>query len=72
MEIQENEYVLVRGDKCKGPEVQGCLQHPKGSKETRVAGVEEVRGRGAGGEVRVMRSLMIMAFQVIVKTWILD
>lgn len=37
-------YVLVRRNcKCKGPEVEVCLEYSKNSKESRVAVVEEVR-----------------------------
>lgn len=42
-------YVLVRKNgKCKGPEVEVCLEYSKNSKETMVAGEEGVRSKGVG------------------------
>lgn len=62
-------YVLVRKNgKCKGPEVEVFLAYSKSSKETRVAGGEEMRYKGVGDEVKITSSLMNGVSQVIVKT----
>lgn len=54
MEILEK-YVLVRRNgKCKGPEVEVCLEYSKTRKEARVAGGEGVRSKGIGNEVRTL------------------
>lgn len=61
MEICQN-YVLVRGKKCKGPEVQMCLEYSEESKEAMVAGVGGEKGKEVGDEIKAISDFMIRAF----------
>lgn len=61
MEIWQH-YVLIRGKKCKGPEVQVCLEYSEESKEAMVAGVEGEKGKGVGDEIKAISGFRIRVF----------
>lgn len=61
MEILQN-YILIRGKKCKGPEVQVCPEYSEESKEAMVAGIEGKKGKGVGDEIKAISGFMIRVF----------